>query len=69
MDQMITAGYLYSVFRCDRKDRTGEGCEILAHHSLHVRAISFPQSFNFDDVQQISIEVYTKGQVHVISCI
>ena len=38
----------------------------MAHNSLHVSAISFPQSFNFNDVQQISIEMYTKGQVHVI---
>ena len=66
---MITAGYHYSVFRCDRKDRIGGGCMILAHNSLRVRAISFPQYINFNDVQQISIEVYSAGQVHVISCI
>ncbi len=61
--------YPYNVFRRDRLTRTGGGCVILAHHSLRVREVTYPQALNFNDIQIVGIEIYNSGLVHVITCL
>ena len=49
--------------------RTSGDSAILAHHSLRVKSIIYPQSSNLNDVLAVSIEIYNNGFEHVVLCV